>query len=104
MMSDGVVPNELTMMNVISPWCSLFDEILNCRLSHALASKLLDEGLTTQDHLDENVWVSSNLTKVMGSNPAFRMQLRAVDTRFIPKKDEGLACVQGPQPNPFFWA
>lgn len=41
---DGVVPNELTMLNVISA-CSHFGEISNCQLIHALAVKLLVEGL-----------------------------------------------------------
>ncbi|KAK7359708.1 hypothetical protein VNO77_01671 [Canavalia gladiata] len=44
MRSDGVVPNDLTLVNVISA-CSHFGEILNCRMIHALAIKLLLEGL-----------------------------------------------------------
>ncbi|KAJ1428786.1 Tetratricopeptide-like helical domain superfamily [Sesbania bispinosa] len=51
MRSDGVVPNDLTMVNVISA-CSHFGEILNCRMIHALAIKLFVEGL---------VLVSTNL-------------------------------------------
>ncbi|XP_061347927.1 pentatricopeptide repeat-containing protein At5g19020, mitochondrial [Gastrolobium bilobum] len=51
MRSDGVVPNDLTLVNVISA-CSHFGEILNCRMIHALAIKLFVEGL---------VLVSTNL-------------------------------------------
>ncbi|XP_057431232.1 pentatricopeptide repeat-containing protein At5g19020, mitochondrial-like isoform X1 [Lotus japonicus] len=51
MMSDSVVPNDLTLMNVISA-CSRFGEIWNCRMIHALAIKLAVDGL---------VLVSTNL-------------------------------------------
>lgn len=44
MMFDGVLPNELTVVSVISA-CSHLGEILNCQLIHALAVKLLDGGL-----------------------------------------------------------
>nr|XP_012572136.1 pentatricopeptide repeat-containing protein At5g19020, mitochondrial [Cicer arietinum] len=47
----GVVPNDLTLVNVI-PACSHFGEIWNCRMVHALAVKLLVDGL---------VLVSTNL-------------------------------------------
>ncbi|KAL2341235.1 hypothetical protein Fmac_009175 [Flemingia macrophylla] len=54
MMSDGVVPNDLTLVNVICA-CSHFGEILNYRMIHALAIKLFVEGL---------VLVSTNLMRV----------------------------------------
>lgn len=44
MRSHGVVPNDLTMVNVISA-CSHLGEILNCRMIHALATKLFVDGL-----------------------------------------------------------
>ena len=44
MMDHGVVPNEVTVVNVVSA-CSHFAEIWNCRLVHALAVKLVVEGL-----------------------------------------------------------
>ncbi|KAL2325200.1 hypothetical protein Fmac_024258 [Flemingia macrophylla] len=53
MMSDGVVPNDLTLVNVICA-CSRFGEILNCRIIHALVIKLFVEGL---------VLVSTNLMR-----------------------------------------
>ncbi|KAK7245797.1 hypothetical protein RIF29_40647 [Crotalaria pallida] len=51
MRSCGVVPNDLTLVNVISA-CSHFGGIWNCRMIHALAVKLRVEGL---------VLVSTNL-------------------------------------------
>ncbi|TKY72104.1 Pentatricopeptide repeat-containing protein mitochondrial [Spatholobus suberectus] len=53
MRSDGVVPNDLTLVNVIYA-CSHFGDILNCRMVHALAIKLFVEGL---------VLVSTNLMR-----------------------------------------
>jgi pentatricopeptide repeat protein len=40
----GVVPNDLTLVNVISA-CSHFGEILNCRMVHGLVVKLFVDGL-----------------------------------------------------------
>ncbi|XP_027341906.1 pentatricopeptide repeat-containing protein At5g19020, mitochondrial [Abrus precatorius] len=51
MRSRGVVPNDVTLLNVIS-CCPHFGEILNCRLIHALSIKLFVEGL---------LFVSTNL-------------------------------------------
>ncbi|KAI4317739.1 hypothetical protein L6164_025586 [Bauhinia variegata] len=51
MRSDGVIPNELTLVNVITA-CSHFGEIWNCRMLHALVIKQQVEGL---------VLVSTNL-------------------------------------------
>ncbi|CAJ1962373.1 unnamed protein product [Sphenostylis stenocarpa] len=53
MRSDGVVPNDLTLVNVIYA-CAHFGEILNCGMIHALAIKLFVEGL---------VLVSTNLMR-----------------------------------------
>ncbi|XP_057429116.1 pentatricopeptide repeat-containing protein At5g19020, mitochondrial-like [Lotus japonicus] len=44
MMFDGVVPNDLTVVNVTSA-CSRFGQIWNCRMIHALAIKLVVDGL-----------------------------------------------------------
>ncbi|KAK7303236.1 hypothetical protein RJT34_14138 [Clitoria ternatea] len=44
MRSDDVVPNDLTLVNVISA-CSHIGEILNCQMVHALAIKFFVDGL-----------------------------------------------------------
>jgi len=44
MRSCGVVPNDLTLVNVISA-CSHLGEILNCRMVHGLVVKMFVEGL-----------------------------------------------------------